>query len=160
MSVESVQALFDRENLGQAVLFSETTSDTVEHAAELIGCEPCQIAKTMSFLVNDDPVVIVTAGDAKIDNARYKAFFAAKARMIPYGEVERYTGHLPGGVCPFALKENVAVYLDVSLKRFEVVFTGGGDEHHTIRVTLEQLERLSASSGWIDVCKGWTEDRP
>ena len=153
MSVESVREFFDRNGLSQALLFSETTSDTVEHAAELLGCEPCQIAKTMSFLVGDGAVIIVTAGDRKIDNAGYKAQFGTKAKMIPFDAVEQYTGHLPGGVCPFALKEGVPVYLDESLKRFDVVYTGAGDEHHTARVTLPQLEQLSFAVGWINVCK-------
>ena len=158
MSVESVNALFAREGLSEAVLFSPTVSDTVEHAAQLLGCEPRQIAKTMSLLLGEGAVVVVASGDAKIDNVKYKAAFSAKAKMVPFEQVEALTGHLPGGVCPFALKKNVPVYLDESLKRFEVVFTGGGDEHHTVRVTLPQLERLSGSSGWIDVCTGWQEE--
>ncbi len=155
MSVESVRRLFEEENLSDAILYSEVISDTVEHAAELIGCKPKEIAKTMSFLIDEDPIVIVTAGDAKIDNAKYKSRFGVKAKMIHYEDVERYTGHIPGGVSPFALKENVKVYLDVSLKRFEIVYAGAGDEHHTVKVTLEQLERLSTSCGWVDVCKDW-----
>lgn len=157
MSVESVQTLFAQANLKEAVLFSETVSDTVEHAAELLGCEPCQIAKTMAFLADDRALIIVASGDSKIDNGKFKAAFNTKAKMIPFGEVEAYTGHLPGGVCPFALKEPVPVWLDESLKRFDVVYTGGGDEHHTVRVTLPQLEALSRASGWIDVCKSRTE---
>lgn len=153
MSTESVKAFFESKNLASLILTSDTISDTVEHAAELIGCEPCRIAKTMSFLVGGDPVVIVASGDSKIDNAKFKACFHTKAKMIPSGEVEGYTGHLPGGVCPFALKETVKVYLDVSVQRFDVVYTGGGDEHHTVKVTLPQLESLSGSLGWIDVCK-------
>ena len=157
MSVESVRKLFSDAGLGDLVLYSEVISDTVENAAAMIGCEPRQIAKTMSFLLGDAAIVIVASGDAKIDNGKYKAEFGTKARMIPYAEVEGYTGHLPGGICPFALKENVAVFLDESLKRFDVVYTGGGDEHNTVKVTLPLLEQYSNYKKWIDVCKNWND---
>ena len=155
MPVQNVKNLLVKNNLEELLLYSETVSDTVENAAELLGCEPKQIAKTMSFMIDDEPIVIVASGDAKIDNPKYKAVFNTKAKMIPYGEVEKLTGHLPGGLCPFALIENVKVYLDVSLKRFEIVFTGGGDEHHTVKVNIAQLEKLSNYVDWIDVCKNW-----
>ena len=157
MSVQSVRKLFSDAGLGDLVLYSEVISDTVENAAAMIGCEPRQIAKTMSFLLGDAAIVIVASGDAKIDNGKYKAEFGTKARMIPYAEVEGYTGHLPGGICPFALKENVAVFLDESLKRFDVVYTGGGDEHNTVKVTLPLLEQYSNYKKWIDVCKNWND---
>ena len=147
MSVQSVRKLFCDAGLGDLVLYSEVISDTVENAAAMIGCEPRQIAKTMSFLLGDAAIVIVASGDAKIDNGKYKAEFGTKARMIPYAEVEGYTGHLPGGICPFALKENVAVFLDESLKRFDVVYTGGGDEHNTVKVTLPLLDLHPIPSG-------------
>ena len=158
MSVQGVRKLFCDAGLEELVLYSEVVSDTVENAAAMIGCEPCQIAKTMSFLLEDMPIVIVASGDAKIDNGKYKAEFATKAKMIPYGEVEGYTGHLPGGVCPFALKEGVTVFLDESLKRFDVVYTGGGDEHNTVKVTLSQLEQYSNYKKWVDVCKNWNDE--
>ena len=157
MSVQSVIKLFCDAGLGDLVLFSEVISDTVENAAAMIGCEPRQIAKTMSFLLGDAAIVIVASGDAKIDNGKYKAEFGTKAKMIPYAEVEGYTGHLPGGICPFALKENVAVFLDESLKRLDVVYTGGGDEHNTVKVTLPLLEQYSNYKKWIDVCKNWND---
>jgi prolyl-tRNA editing enzyme YbaK/EbsC (Cys-tRNA(Pro) deacylase) len=157
MSVQSVRKLFSDAGLGELVLYSKVVSDTVENAAAMIGCEPCQIAKTMSFLLGDVAIVIVASGDAKIDNGKYKAEFGAKAKMIPYGEAEHYTGHLPGGICPFALKENVAAFLDESLKRFDVVYTGGGDEHNTVKVTIPQLEQYSNYQKWIDVCKNWND---
>ena len=153
MSVESVKAFFEEKGLGLLVHYSETVSDTVENAAAMIGCEPAQIAKTMSFLVGDGAVLIVSCGDAKIDNAKYKAAFHTKAKMIPADGLEALTGHLPGGVAPFACKDGVKVYLDESLKRFDVVYTGGGDEHHTVEVTLPLLERLSGFAAWVDVCK-------
>lgn len=153
MSVKSVRKLFKTNGLEDLVLYNEIVSDTVENAASLLGCEPKQIAKTMCFLIEDKPIVIVTSGDTKIDNSKYKNLFNIKAKMIPFDEVENFTGHKPGGVCPFALKENVEVYLDVSLKRFDYVYTGGGDEHNTVKVTISQLEEYSKYSNWIDVCK-------
>lgn len=155
MSVKSVRELFKEAGLEGLVLYNETVSDTVENAAALLKCQPAQIAKTMSFIVNDAPIVIAVSGDAKIDNGKYKAVFKTKAKMIPFQEVELLTGHIPGGICPFALKENVKVYLDISLKRFDLVYTGSGDEHNTVKVTIGQLEQFSAAQGWIDVCKDW-----
>lgn len=154
MSVESVKELFEKNGLAELVHYSETVSDTVENAAAMIGCKPEQIAKTMSFLIGDEAILIVSSGDAKIDNQKYKAAFATKAKMIPFDEAEKYTGHLPGGICPFAYKDGVKVYLDESLKRFDVVYTGGGDEHNTVEVTIPLLEKLSGYESWIDVCKG------
>ena len=155
MSVESVKAFFENAGLPQLVHESEVVSDTVENAAVMIGCEPAQIAKSMSFLLDESAILIVSGGDAKIDNAKFKAAFHTKAKMVPADRAEELTGHLPGGICPFACREGVKVYLDESLKRFDVVYTGGGDEHHTIEVTLPQLEQLSAYESWVDVCKGW-----
>lgn len=155
MSVESVKTLFENEGMGERVHFNEIISDTVENAAEMIGCQPAQIAKTMSLIGDEEPIVIVASGDAKIDNAKYKGVFSSKAKMIPFARVEDVTGHSPGGVCPFACKSEVKVYLDESLKRFEIVYTGGGDEHHTVEVNISLLEKLSGYESWIDVCKGW-----
>lgn len=157
MSVQSVRELFRKNNLEDLVLYSGEVSDTVENAAILLKCEPAQIAKTMSFIVDDMPIAIVTSGDAKIDNSKYKSIFNNKAKMIPFEEVENLTGHIPGGICPFALNENVKVYLDISLKRFDIVYTGGGDEHNTVKVSIEQLENYSNYIGWVDVCKNWSE---
>ena len=157
MSVESVRELFRKANLEELVRYSEVVSDTVENAATMIGCKPEQIAKTMAFLVGEDPIVIVMAGDAKIDNAKYKAEYSAKAKMLPFDQAEEMTGHIPGGISPFACKEGVKVYLDVSLKRFEVVYAGAGDEHNTVAVTIPQLEQFSFYIKWVDVCKGWNE---
>lgn len=155
MSVQSVRELFRKENLEHLVLYSDEISDTVENAAAMIGCQPAQIAKTMSLLVDGCPIVIVSGGDAKIDNAKYKRVFGTKAKMISYGDVEALTGHIPGGICPFACKQDVKVYLDISLKRFDIVYTGGGDEHNTVKVTIPQLEQFSGYTEWVDVCKGW-----
>lgn len=158
MSVQSVRALFEQAGLGHLVRYNEVVSDTVANAAAMLHCKEAQIAKTMSFLVGEEPIVIVSSGDAKIDNARYKAVFATKAKMIPYEQVENYTGHIPGGICPFACKEGVKVYLDESLKRFDVAYTGGGDEHNIVEVTIPILERFTGYVEWLDVCKGWREE--
>ena len=135
----------------------EHTSDTVEHAAQAIGCIPAQIAKTMSFLAAEQPIMIVMAGDAKVHNSKYKSFFHQKAAMIPWDSVEALTGHMPGGVCPFARKEGIKVYLDVSLKRFEIVYAAAGAPNGTIGLSIEELEKYSGFEEWIDIAKDWDE---
>ncbi len=130
-----------------------TSSATVELAAEAVGCEPARIAKTLSFKVGDTPVLIVAAGDAKIDNPKYKAQFHTKAKMLTREEVEEKIGHAVGGVCPFAVNEGVEIYLDKSLKRFETVYPAAGSSNSAIQMTMEELEKYSGSSRWIDVCK-------
>ena len=131
------------------------SSATVALAAEALHCEPCRIAKTLSFKVNNSPILIVTAGDAKIDNAKYKAQFGAKAKMLSPDEVPALIGHSIGGVCPFAVKDDVTVYLDQSLKRFQTVFPACGSSNSAIELTIEELETYSDFSEWIDVCKEW-----
>ena len=131
------------------------SSATVELAAQALGCEPCRIAKTLSFLVGEDPILIVTAGDVKIDNPKYRAQFGKKAKMLKPDQVEEMVGHAVGGVCPFAVKEGVKVYLDESLKRFQTVFPACGSSNSAIELTCDELYRLAASREWIDVCKGW-----
>lgn len=155
MSFESVKKYFNDVGLGQRVIALEKPSATVEEAAEAIGCQVKQIAKTMSFFVENKPILIVTAGDAKIDNKKYKETFHQKAKMLPADQVEEYIGHSPGGVCPFALKKGVSVYLDVSLKRFNRVYPAGGSDHSAVDLTLDELMEYSAFSGWVDTCKGW-----
>ena len=157
MSYEKVKAYFEQAGLGDRVVVQETPSDTVEHAAQAIGCQPKQIAKTMSFLQDKGPVLICMAGDAKVSNPKYKAYFHQKAVMIPMDRVEELTGHLPGGVCPFAVPSGVSVYLDVSLQRFEVVYTAGGSPESTVKLTLPELEQHSHFLEWIDVCKDWSD---
>ena len=153
MSVESVRELFRNAGMEDRLCCSEIISDTVENAAAMIGCLPAQIAKTMSFLVDEKAILIVSSGTAKIDNAKYKAAFHTKAKMIPADRLEELTGHLPGGVSPFACKSDVKVYLDQSLKQFDVVYAGAGDEHNTVEVTIPILEKLSGYTAWVDVCK-------
>lgn len=113
--------------------------------------------KKRKIVVGDKPIIIVASGDAKIDNTKYKSIFSSKAKMIPFDKVEEFTGHLSRGVCPFACKPEVKIYLDESLKRFEIVYTGGRDEHNTVEVSIPLLEKLSKYESWIDVCKGWQE---
>ena len=155
MSYENVKFYFESAHMGQRVMEFEQSSATVEEAAEAVGCEPRQIAKTMSFLVGDTPTLIVTAGDTKIDNKKYKAAFHQKAKMIPKELVETYIGHAPGGVCPFAVKPEVIVYLDVSLKRFDKVYPAGGNGHSAVELSIGELEQFSHSVQWVDVCSGW-----
>jgi len=155
MSLEKVKEYFSGVGLGNRVVEREQIGATVEQAAVSIGCEPARIAKTMSFFQGEESILVVMAGDAKIDNTKYKACFQQKAKMIPGELVETCIGHLPGAVCPFAINEEVRVFLDVSLKRFDILYTAGGSLTSTVKLSLEELERHSASAGWVDVCKGW-----
>lgn len=155
MSYEKVKGFFDRAGLGERVVLRDHIGDTVEHAAEAIGCMPEHIVKTMSFLVDGQPILICMAGDAKVNNTKYKAGFHQKAVMVPGDQVEERIGHLPGAVCPFAVNEGVKIYLDVSLKRFDTVYTAGGSVNSTVELSLGELETYAAPEGWIDVCKGW-----
>ncbi|MGN0330817.1 MAG: YbaK/EbsC family protein [Kineothrix sp.] len=157
MSYENVKQYFVNAGLECQVKKLDRSSATVELAAEAIGCRPGQIAKTMSFLLEDKPVLIVTAGDARVDNAKYKAAFHQKARMIPRDAVEEYVGHAPGGVCPFAVRPGVAAYLDISLKRFETVYPAAGDASSAVELSLDELETHSAALGWVDVCRDWEQ---
>ena len=133
------------------------SSATVELAAQALGCEPGRIAKTLSFLVGARAVLIVAAGDAKVDNHKYKAQFGVKAKMLSADEVTELVGHAVGGVCPFAVNEGVTVYLDESLKRFDTVYPACGSSNSAIELTIPELEQYSGFAGWIDVCKGWAE---
>lgn len=155
MSYEKVKEYFDRVGLGDRVVEREQVGATVEQAAQSIGCEPEQIAKTMSFVVDEQPILIVSAGDAKIKNSKYKAHFLKKSIMLPGERVEELIGHAPGAVCPFAVYKNVRVYLDVSLKRFDILYTSGGSLNSTVELFLSELETHSNHSGWVDVCTGW-----
>ncbi|GMA98688.1 YbaK/EbsC family protein [Pelosinus sp. IPA-1] len=155
MSFEKVKVYFDGVGLGRRVVEREQIGATVEQAAVSIGCEPARIAKTMSVFLDEKAALLVMAGDAKIDNTKYKACFQQKAKMIPGDLVETYIGHFPGAVCPFAVNNGVRVFLDISLKRFDIMYTAGGSLNSTVKLSLEELETHSASAGWIDVCKGW-----
>lgn len=133
------------------------SSATVELAAEALHCEPQRIAKTLSFMVDGHAVLVVAAGDAKIDNSKYKAQFGTKAKMLSPDEAEALVGHAVGGVCPFAVNEGVPVYLDVSLKRFETVFPACGSSNSAIELTISELETYSGYVEWVDVCKGYSD---
>lgn len=157
MSLKKVKQYFENAGLGQRVHELSQTTATVDEAAKAIGCNPEHIAKTMSFLLGEEPILIVTAGDAKIDNRKYKDYFHKKAKMIAAESVEQYIGHAPGGVCPFAVNANVRVYLDISLKRFQTVYPAGGSSNSAVELSIEELVTHSGSSGWIDICSNWVE---
>ncbi|GJN65495.1 YbaK/EbsC family protein [Faecalibacterium gallinarum] len=158
MSIEKVKDYFRQYGMEGRVLEFPVSSATVELAAQALGCEPGRIAKTLSFLVGARAVLIVAAGDAKVDNHKYKAQFGVKAKMLSADEVTELVGHAVGGVCPFAVNEGVTVYLDESLKRFDTVYPACGSSNSAIELTIPELERYSGFAGWIDVCKGWAED--
>ena len=154
MSVEKVRAYFARFGMEDRVNELPQSSATVDLAAAAL-VEPGRIAKTLSFLVGERPILIVAAGDTKIDNARYKAHFGAKAKMLTPEQAVELIGHPVGGVCPFAVNDGVEVYLDQSLKRFQTVFPACGSSNSEIELTIPELEQCSNSLAWVDVCKGW-----
>ena len=154
MAIEKVREFFKGFGIVDRIMEFDVSSATVELAAKAIGCEPERIAKSLTFKVNDRPVLIVTAGDVKIDNSKFKEKFKAKAKMLTPQEVEDLIGHSVGGVCPFGINENVDVYLDISLKRFNTVFPACGSSNSAIELTIDELENYTNSIEWIDVCKG------
>ncbi len=155
MAIDKVKAYFREYGMEERVQEFDVSSATVELAAKALHCEPQRIAKTLSFMVEHEAALIVTAGDAKIDNSKYKAKFGKKAKMLPLDAVETLVGHAVGGVCPFAVNEGVKVYLDVSLKRFETVFPACGSSNSAIELTIMELEEYSGYMEWVDVCKGY-----
>ena len=140
-------------NLEDRIMEFDVSFATVEEAAIAVNCNKEEIVKTLSFLVNDKPILIVVAGDSKIDNSKYKKEFNLKAKMIPFDDVEKLIGHSVGGVCPFGINENVEVYLDNSLKRFEIVYPACGSSNSAVKLTIKELELSSNYIKWIDVCK-------
>ncbi|HBG5343993.1 TPA: YbaK/EbsC family protein [Clostridioides difficile] len=155
MSISNVREYFKQFEREDSILEFEQSSATVELAAEAAGVIPARIAKTLSFKIGDDAILIVTAGDAKIDNKKYKAEFNCKAKMLTPEEVLEFTGHAIGGVCPFGLKNSLKVYLDDSMKRFDTVFPACGSSNSAIELTCEEMEKFSKSEKWVDVCKNW-----
>ena len=153
MSIEKVKAYFATFGMENRILEFPVSSATVELAAQALNCEGCRIVKTLSFNVNGKAILICAAGDAKVDNAKYKARFGAKAKMLSHEEAATMIGHAVGGVCPFGCNEGIGVYLDESLKRFETVFPAVGSPSSAIELSLEELERCSGALGWVDVCK-------
>lgn len=155
MAIEKVKTYFRKYGMEERIREFEVSSATVELAAAALNCEPQRIAKTLSFLVGEHAVLVVAAGDAKIDNPKYKAQFGTKAKMLSPEEVENLVGHAVGGVCPFGINEGVEVYLDVSLKRFDTVFPACGSSNSAIELTIPELMEYSRYAAWVDVCKGY-----
>ncbi|MBR4400956.1 MAG: YbaK/EbsC family protein [Synergistes sp.] len=155
MAFESVKQYFSEFGIADRIKEFDVSSATVELAAQALGCEPCRIAKTLSFMAGGHAILIVTAGDAKIDNQKYKAQFGTKAKMLTPAEAETLVGHAVGGVCPFAVNEGVVVYLDDSLKRFPSVFPACGSSNSAIELSIAELEKYSGFVSWVDVCKNW-----
>ena len=154
MSIERVRAYFRALGMEERIMEFDVSSATVELAAQALGCEGCRIAKTLSFMAAEGPVLIVCAGDAKVDNPRYKARFGVKAKMLTPDDALNLIGHAVGGVCPFAMKEGVTVYLDESLRRFTTVYPACGSSNSAIELNMAELEKYSGGT-WVDVCKGW-----
>lgn len=153
MSVDKVKKYFAEYGMESRVLEFDVSSATVELAAAALNCEPGRIAKTLSFLVGEQPILIVSAGDVKIDNAKYKATFGKKAKMLTQEQVTDLIGHAVGGVCPFAINPGVDVYLDASLKKYETVFPACGSSNSAIELTIPEMEKYSGYKEWVDVCK-------
>ena len=150
-----MRAYFASVGLKDRIQEFDVSSATVALAAEALGVEPARIAKTLSFVDGEGALLIVAAGDAKVDNSRFKARFALKARMLTHEDAVRLVGHAVGGVCPFVVNEGVKVYLDESLRRFDFVYPAAGSSSSGIRLTIPELEEHSRCDGWVDVCKGW-----
>ena len=158
MSFQKAKEHLQKYGLANNIVEFSTSSATVKEAAKALHCKEEEIAKTMSFFVEDKAILIVTAGDQKIENAKFKAFFKNKGKMIPSLMVEDAIGHSVGGVCPFGILEKVTVYLDISLKRFDIVYPACGSDHSAVKLTIEQLEKASNFKQWIDVCKKIEKD--
>ena len=155
MAIEKVKEFFRQYGMEEKVLEFETSSATVELAAQALHCEPCRIAKTLSFMGKEGPLLVVAAGDAKIDNPKFKAQFGTKPKMLTPEQNVELIGHAIGGVCPFAVNDGVKIYLDESLKRFETVFPACGSANSAIELTMAELEKYSSSVAWVNVCKAW-----
>lgn len=160
MAIEKVRAYFRTLGIAERIMEFEVSSATVELAAQALGCEPCRIAKTLSFYGSGEEgtarvLLIVAAGDAKVANPKFKQQFGVKAKMLTHEDAERLIGHAVGGVCPFAVNEGVQVFLDESLRRFDVVYPACGSSNSGIGLTLPELEQYAKAAGWVDVCKDW-----
>ena len=153
MSLEKAKNYLKKYHLEDKIMEFNTSSATAQEASLALNCKEGDIAKTLSFFVDEKPILIVVAGDKKIDNSKYKKEFSTKAKMIPFDQVEKFIGHQVGGVCPFGIKESVIVYLDVSLKEHEIIYPAGGSSNSAVKLTIEELEKASGYKKWIDVCK-------
>jgi len=155
MSLESATAYFKQYHMEDRILVFQESSATVELAAIAVHTEPERIGKTLSFMVQEHPILILMAGDAKVDNKKYKDQFGVKAKMLTPDEVSTLIGHNVGGVCPFGIHDGVTVYLDISLKRFETVFPACGSDNSAIELSIPEVEKYSNFTSWVDVCKNW-----
>ena len=153
MSLENAKEYLKKYNLEDKIIVFKESCATVKDAADTIGCKEEEIAKSITFLIDEKPILIIASGNSKIDNSKYKQEFHIKAKMIPYNEVEGFIGHATGGVCPFGIKDDVIVYLDNSLKKYETIYPACGDSNSVVKLTLEELEKTSNYKKWIDVCK-------
>ena len=158
MSIERVRPFLASKGMESRIKEFEVSSATVELAAAALGCEDKRIAKTLSFMVDDKAILIVAAGDAKIDNPKYKAQYGAKAKMLTPEQAVELIGHAVGGVCPFAVNEGVEIYLDISLKRFDIVYPAAGSSNSAVELTIPELESLCPQAQWVDVCKAWQNE--
>ena len=153
MSIDRVKAYFKNWGIEDQILEFDVSSATVELAAQAVGCEPARICKSLSFKIEERTILILAAGDAKVDNKKYKSYFSSKAKMLSPDEVVERIGHAIGGVCPFGVNDGVEVYLDTSMKRFEHVYPAAGSSNSAIKLTLPELEKYSNYKEWVDVCK-------
>ena len=153
MSFEKASGYLRSIGLEDRIIVPEASSATVELAAQAIGVTPGEIAKTLSFITKEGPVLVIAEGTARVDNHKYKETFHTKAKMIPGDRVEELVGHAPGGVCPFGIQEGVPVYMDESLRKYEIVYPAAGDDHSAVKLTVSELEQASRACGWVDVCK-------
>ena len=158
MSIERVRPYLAEKGMEDRIKEFDVSSATVELAAQALGCEGKKIAKTLSFSVGGNPILIVAAGDAKVDNAKYKKYFGAKAKMLTPDEAVELIDHAVGGVCPFAVNEGVKIYLDISLKRFEIVYPAAGSSNSAVELRIPELEMLCPDAEWVDLCKAWQEE--
>lgn len=155
---ETVFEWLDKKGYADRITEHTETIDTVEHAAQQIGCSEAEIAKTLSFIVDEKPVIVVMAGDGRVNSSKFKAQFHTKPSKVPRDRVEELIGFAPGGVCPFGVREDIPVWLDVSMKRFAFIHPAGGNEFVSVKLTPEELEKASDAVGWCDVCKGWESE--
>ena len=155
---ETVYEWLDKKGYANRITEHTETIDTVEHAAQQIGCSEAEIAKTLSFIVDEKPVIVVMAGDGRVNSSKFKAQFHTKPSMVPRDQVEEMIGFAPGGVCPFGVREDIPVWLDISMRRFEYIHPAGGNEFVSVKLTPEELEIALDAVGWCDVCKGWESE--
>lgn len=157
MAVEQVRAYLSAFGFQNRIRTFQVSSATVSLAALALGTEEARIAKTLSFLTRYGCLMVVAAGDARVDNGKFKAKFGEKARMLPHELVEEMTGYPVGGVCPFGVKEDVPVYLDISLRRFDRIYPAAGNDHSAVELTCDELEKAARAAEWVDVCKDWQD---